>query len=91
MVVENTAKGLNLLYSTHPVDIETSSWKALACIKPRIKLDFKGIITSKYIQEMEVQPGNAKIRLILFDLILNIPVNNFFSYVGMGLPVLSQY
>ena len=27
----------------------------------------------------------------LFDLILYIPVNNFFSYVKMGLPGLNQY
>ena len=27
----------------------------------------------------------------LFDLILYVPVNNFFSYVGTGLPGLKQY
>ena len=27
----------------------------------------------------------------LLDLILYVPVNNFFSYVGTGLPLLSQH
>ena len=31
------------------------------------------------------------ISVCLFDLILYIPVNIFFSYVGMGLPQLSKY
>ena len=29
--------------------------------------------------------------ICLFDLILYVPVNNFFSYVGTGLPGLNQY
>ena len=28
---------------------------------------------------------------VLFDLIIEVPVNNFFSCVGTGLPVLNQY
>ena len=28
---------------------------------------------------------------VLFDFILYVPVNNFFSYVKMGLPGLNQY
>ena len=39
----------------------------------------------------QTEQGSLLCFFIMFDFILNIPVNNFFSYVGAGLPGLSQY
>ena len=37
------------------------------------------------------KPAGTTHVFFLFDLILYIPVNNFFSYVGTSLPGLNQY
>ena len=57
--------------------------------KRKLLLNMCGIYFT--VAMAQTEQGSLLCFFIMFDFILNIPVNNFFNYVGVGLPGLNQY